>query len=133
MNIPISERIIAVLSYFTFGFFSLIWIIFANVAKKPISRFLAFNLYQAIFISIALAIVSLVYSIALNFLSAIPFLNTLARNFNLFFNETPMYFGFTLSGLLVSILLLYLSILALFGKKSYLPVISDIVSVNFGV
>lgn len=132
MNISLTDKIVSVLSYFTFGFFSLIWIIYANITKKPMSRFLTFNLYQAIFISVVLAVVSLVYSIAINFLSAVPFLRTLARNFDLFFNRTPMYFDFTLSGLLVTIILLYLSILALMGKKSYIPAISDVVSTNFG-
>ncbi len=132
MNPSIIDRIVSVLSYLTFGIFSIVWIVFANVTKKTISRFLNFNLYQAIFISIILAVISLVYSIAINLLSVIPYLGSLARSFELFLNQTPMYFGFTLSGLILTIFVFYLSALCLLGKKPYVPIASDIIVQNFG-
>ena len=132
MNASIADRIISILCYYTFGIFSVIWLIFANVARKPISSYLAFNMYQAIFVSILLAIFSLLYSIMFNFLSIVPFLGKLVVWFDLFFNKTPLYFTFTLSGLLVTLLILYFSLLCLIGKRPYIPLISEIVKANFG-
>ena len=132
MNNTLVDRIVSILSYYTFGIFSIIWIIFANVTKRRISSFLSFNLYQAIFVSVCLAVISLIYSIAINFISVIPFIGNLAKAFDLFFNQTPLYFTFSVSGLLVTILTTYLAIMSLLGKKPYLPVVSDIITSNFG-
>ena len=126
------DRIISILAYFTFGIFSIIWIVFANMTRKTMSSFLIFNLYQAIFISVVLAVISLIYSIAINLLSVIPFIGNFARWFDVFFNQTPLYFTFTISGLIISMLVLYLSIMSLLGKKAYLPIVSEIISSNFG-
>lgn len=132
MNPSILDRLVSILSYFTFGIFSIVWIIFANVVGKPISQFLNFNLYQAIFLSVALAVLSLIYSIGINLLSVVPFIGSIAKGFDLFFNQTPIYYTFTMSGFLVSLLILYLSILSLLGKRPYLPIVSDIIKANFG-
>lgn len=132
MNPSFSDRIISILAYFTFGIFSIIWLIFANVMKKPLSNYLSFNMYQAIFISVVLAVISLIYSIAINLLSVIPFIGNFARAFEIFFNQTPIYFTFTISGLFVTIIVSYLSIISLMGKKPYVPMVSEIVSSNFG-
>ena len=132
MRISLCDRMVSILAYFTFGMFSLIWIIFANLTKKRISPFLSFNLYQAIFVSVILFIISYLYNIAINLISAIPFVGKMANSFNLFFNETPLFFTFTISGFLVTILVFYFSIMSLFGKRPYLPVISEMVKDNFG-
>ena len=132
MNNTLLDRLVSILSYYTFCIFSIIWIIFANLTKKRISQFLAFNLYQAIFLSICLAIISLIYSIAINFISVIPFIGNIAKSFDLFFNQTPLYFTFSVSGLLITILTTYLAIMSLLGKKPYLPIISETVTSNFG-
>ncbi len=128
----LSDRIVSVLAYFTFGIFSIIWIVFANLTKKPISSFLGFNLYQAIFVSIVLAVFSLIYSIAINLLSVVPFVGKFAELFDIFFNQTPLYFTFTISGLFVTLIISYLSILTLLGKKPYIPMVSDTVKASFG-
>ncbi|MBR5304803.1 MAG: hypothetical protein IKU37_08265 [Candidatus Gastranaerophilales bacterium] len=132
MKITFTDRVISILAYFTFGMFSLIWIIFANLTKKRISPFLSFNLYQAIFISIVLFIVGYLYSIAINLISVIPFVGKLAHSFNLFFNETPLFLTFTISGFLVTLVVCYLSVLSLLGMRPYVPMISEIVKDNFG-
>lgn len=132
MKTPLSDKIISILAYFTFGMFSLIWIIYANLTKKRIDSFLGFNLYQAIFISIVLFVFGYLYAIAINLMSIIPFVGNFAKAFNLFFCETPMYFGFTLSGFLITLFVFYLSFMSFLGKKPYIPVISDIVKDNFG-
>lgn len=132
MRVGLLDRIISILCYFTFGFFSVIWLIFANVTRKKISPYLAFNLYQAIFISIIFAVISLLYSISYNLLKDIPFIGKVAIWFDMFFNQTPLYFTFTLSGLLITLLILYFSLICLSGRRPYIPYVSDIVKANFG-
>jgi len=132
MKIAISDRLISIFAYFTFGIFSIVWLLFVNFTKQRITPYLMFNLYQAIFISVILAVISLVYEIALGFISVIPFIGKLANSFDIFFNRTPMHLSFTISGLIVTLLVVYLSILCLLGKKPYIPYISDVVQSNFG-
>lgn len=132
MKVSFGDRIVSILAYFTFGMFSIIWLIYANLTKKRTSSFLAFNLYQAIFVSIVLFIFGYLYSIAVNLMSVIPFVGKFVHTFNIFFNETPLWFNFTLSGFIVTLLVLYLSFISLIGKRAHIPLISDIVKTNFG-
>ncbi len=132
MKTAISDRLISILFYFTFGMFSLIWLIFSNVAKIRITPFVNFNIYQSIFISVIFAALSCIYSIFYDLILKIPFIGTLLYKINLFFFETPMFFTFTLSGLLITLLMLYISAMLLIGKRPYLPIISDIIKMNFG-
>lgn len=131
MTPKLSERLISVIAYFTFGIFSIIWIIFANVSQKKMSPFLIYNLYQAIFISIVLAFISFIYDIALNFMATIPFIGKFVVAFDLFINKTPMYFTFTITGLLITLLISYLSFICLIGKNPFIPIVSDIIKENF--
>ena len=132
MKIAYSDRLISILAYFTFGIFSLIWIIFANLTKKPITPYLAFNLYQAIFLSIVFAVISLIYSIAINLISVVPFIGNFAKWIDVAINQTPLYFTFTITGLITTLIVCYLSFLCIIGKKPRLPLISDIIKSNFG-
>ncbi|MBQ8475455.1 hypothetical protein IJ531_00170 [bacterium] len=131
-GVSLTDRLVSALSYYTCGIFSIIWIVFANVTNKRMTPYLTFNLYQAIFLSVALAVISLIYSIAANILVVIPFLGGMVKSFNLFFNQTPLYFGFTLSGFIVTLILTYLALFSLLGKRPYIPLISDIINTNFG-
>ena len=130
-GVSITDRIVSVLAYYTCGIFSISWIVFANITNKRITPFLTFNLYQAIFLSVALAVVSLIYSFAINILVVIPFVGNMVKSFDIFFNQTPMLFGFTITAFIITFILTYLAVLSLFGKRPYLPVISDIINTNF--
>ena len=83
MNPTFLDKIISIVSYCTFGIGSIIWIVFSYITKKRIDSFLLFNLYQAIFISIVLAIFSLIYDIAINIMSVIPFIGPLFEKINI--------------------------------------------------
>ena len=131
-GVSLTDRVVSLLAYFTLGIFSIIWIIFANITNRRITPFLTFNLYQAIFLSVALAVISLVYSIAVNILYVVPFIGSLVEKFDLFVNRTPIYNSFTLSGLIVTILLTYLAILSLMGKRPHIPLISNVINCYFG-
>ena len=131
-GVNFSDRIISILSYCTFGIFSIIWIVFVNIKQKRVTPFLNFNMYQAIFLSVALSAFSLIYSIAINLLAVVPFIGNIAKKFDIFFNQTPMYFGYTVSGLIITLLLIYLSALCFMGRRPYIPVISNMIDANFG-
>ena len=132
MNPTFLDKIISIASYCTFGIGSIIWIVFSYITKKRISSFLSFNLYQAIFISIVLAIFSLIYDIAINLMSIIPLIGPLVGKLNIFITRIPIIFSMSITGLLVTGLLVYLSVLCLIGKKPRIPGISDLITSNFG-
>ena len=131
-RISLTDRLVSAVSYITFGIFSVIWFIFAHATNKQTSEYMRINLIQSIVISLVLAGISMIYSLALNLISMIPFIGNLAKSFNLYFNQTPNFFGCTLSGLIVSALVLYLVTISLIGKTPYVPGISGIVDNNFG-
>lgn len=130
MSVSAEDRIVSVLSYVTFGIFGIIWLIFTKVTNRHTGMFAYFNMFQAMFFSIVLAAISILYGIAINVLSAIPIIGNIAKAFHLYFNATPMYFSCTISGLLVNMLLIYLCVMSLIGKKPYLPAISETVDIN---
>ena len=132
MNPTFLDKIISIVSYCTFGIGSIIWIVFSYITKKRIDSFLLFNLYQAIFISIVLAIFSLIYDIAINIMSVIPFIGPLFEKINILITRVPIIYSMSLTGLLVTGLLFYLSVLCLIGKKPRIPGISDLIASNFG-
>ena len=132
MKITLGDKIISILCYYTFGIFGIIWLVIAHVMRKRIHSFVMFNISQSIFISILLAVLSLLYGIATNFLIPIPFIGKAVAWFDVFFNQTPLYFTFTLSGFLTTLLIVYLSVVCLIGKKPVVPLVSDIVDANFG-
>ena len=131
-SVSLQDRIVSAIAYFSCGIFSIIWIIFANITHKHITPFLSFNLYQAIFFSVVLAVISLLYSIVLNILLVVPVIKHLIYWFDLYFNKTPLFSGYTISGSILLVILIYLIILSLMGRRPYIPVISDIVNINFG-
>ena len=53
-------------------------------------------------------------------------------NIDIFLNQTPLYFGFSITGLILTIFIGYLALLAFLGRKPYVPYVSDIVISNFG-
>ena len=126
------DRIVSILSYCTMGIFSLIWLVFSYLTKRRISPFLAFNMYQAIFISMILCIFSYVYNIGFNLLSVIPIVGELIESFNNYIKQ-PSNGGFSIVQILFIALLAYLSLPTLLGKKPRVPWVSEMVSSNFGV
>ncbi len=132
MNNSAVDRIISIFTYYTLGFFGLIWLLFCHLTKKRIDSFLAFNIYQSIFLSVVFTVIVYLYSISLNLISVVPFIGKLAVKFDIFINQTPIYFSYTISTLVLFIILLYLSIFSLMGKKPYVPLISDVINSNFG-
>jgi len=132
MKVSFVDRIVSSLAYFTFGTFSIVWIIYVNVAKKRMSPYLSFNLYQAIFVSLILAVLAYIFEILCECTVAVPYVGALLEKINLFVNHTPIFYTFTLTGFLVTLLVFYLIFLCLIGKRPFIPFISDVIKENFG-
>jgi len=133
MSLQLKDRILSALSYLTMGMAGLIWLVFAYATKEKTSSYTMFNIYQSIFLSILLAVFSLLYDIAISTLQIIPFIGKLAYNFNLFFVKTPFYFGTSIFGCIFLFVLIYLCGFSLLGRKPKLPCITSIIHSNFGV
>lgn len=131
IRMQLMERIICSLSYITFGIAGVIWIVVSYILKNSMSPFCTYNVYQSIFFSVFLYILTLFCEIAAGILTAVPFLGKLINSFTLFFTQTPIYFGHSLWGLIVFIISCYLALWSLFGRYPYLPFISDIMNTNF--
>lgn len=131
IKIQLIERIISALSYITFGIAGVVWVIVSAVTRNPMSSFCSYNVYQSIFFSLFLYILSLFCSIAAGLLEPVWILGGLIKSFTLFFAGTPVYFGYTLWGLIIFILVCYMALFSLFGRYPYLPFISDVIGSNF--
>jgi len=131
-EIPFSDKVAAVTSYYTFGMTGIIWLIAVIIVfKKHAGKFCSYHIYQSVFLSIVLYILSLLFSIAYSFAADLPIVGKIFRFVDVFLFKTPNYATFTLFNLFLFMLLTYLSIGALLGKYSYLPFISRIVKANF--
>ena len=128
----LSDKLMSVLSYLSFGMLGLVWLIIAKLRKKNINYYLYFNICQAIFLSILLTIISLFYDIAIGFMSELPFIGKFAQKFYIFFNQKVIFLDCSFSALLIFALLIYLSFFSLIVKVPKLPFITSIIQENFG-
>lgn len=131
LGVQMLERIISALSYITFGMAGVVWIIVCYITKNQMSSFCSYNIYQSIFFAVFIYILSLFCSIVMGLLSAVPFLGKLINDFAIFFAGTPVYFGYSLWGLIIFLIICYLAIFSFFGRYPYLPFISDVIGSNF--
>lgn len=123
------EKIIAALSYFTFGFVGFVWLIIGIFTKNNLRPFLKYHIFQSIFISIAYFLLGALLGLVMNILSVIPFVNQLVLQFTFYLNA-PLFLGFSLIQVLVYSVIFYLMITCLQGQLSYLPWISEIIKAN---
>ena len=131
ITVQLMERLICALSYITFGIVGVIWIVISYIIKNSMSQFCTYNIYQSIFFSFFLYILSLICSIAAGFLGAIPVVGNFVNNFVIFFTQTPIYFGYTLWGFIVLVFICYFVIFVIFGRYPYIPFISDVINSGF--
>ncbi len=127
------ERIIAVLSYYTFGLTGLLYLIIAAIKKQGLRPFLRYHVLMSIFISILIYVVSMVLIFLIDILGFFPFIRAIVFSISLIFQSVLFSIGelhFSIVTLIVSGLLTYLAIGALFGKYTYLPWISNIINYN---
>lgn len=123
------EKIIAALSYITFGFVGFIWLLLGLLTKNNLRPYLQYHIFQSIFISIAYFLLGAFLGLIMNILSLIPIINQLVLQIT-FYANAPIIFGFSLIQSLIYIIIAYLVITSFQGKLSYLPWISEIIKAN---
>lgn len=123
----ILERLICCATYFSGGLIGVIWLIICFLMKINVSFFTQYHVSQSVVFWLIIYVFNLFLSIFIGFLIRIPFLGDLIANIIRFF-QAPLYFGFSLIGGLLTILVLYMAILALLGLYSYVPFLSDLIN-----
>ena len=121
------DRIIAAISYLTFGFVGAIWLIINAIRNKYVSQFLKYHIYQSIFISFALYVVSLILGMLIQILDVVPYVQILVRQLYFVFN-TPIFMNYSIIQIFVYTLCGYLIITSAMGLYSYVPWVSGIIS-----
>ena len=130
-KVNLLEKIISVLSYITMGIVGLIWIIIAHFYKKSLKYFLMYNITQSMVIAIILAILKLFLDLILSIFGLIPVLSYIAAIFNYIISVKiiriyGLGWSFTISELLVFILLAYIIVGIIVGRIFYIPALTTI-------
>lgn len=123
------EKIIASLSYITFGFVGFFWLLLGIFTKNNLRPYLKYHIFQSIFISIAYFLLSAFLGLIMNILSIIPLVNQLVLQFTFYLNA-PLLLGFSLIQVVIYVIIIYLVVTSFQGKYSYLPWISEIIKTN---
>ena len=131
IRISIVEKLIATFSLFTVGMFGVIWLIITYFTKRKLSDFLKFNIIQSITIGIVLYLVNIFNNLLITLSTKYKAFNFLTDIINSIFTIKKVRFyelglSFSYFELLLFIVLFYLFIAILMGKKFHLPIISKI-------
>ena len=114
------ERIVAALSYWTMGMVGFIWLIIG---------LLQYHIFQSIFISLGLAVLSIFVGFLSNILSVIPVINKIVAQINFLLNM-PLIFDYSIMQAVIYVFLTYLAVTSLMGRFSYVPWVSDVIDQN---
>ncbi len=125
-SIRLSDKIISCLTYLTTGWAGVIYFVYLYLRKKVPSRFLRYNVFQAIFISLLFFLVSEVVEIMCNFLSVIPIIKVIVLFFVFIFNR-PVLFQYSLIQVFIIGLFLYMALWSLMGRYPKVVWVSKII------
>lgn len=123
------ERLIAALSYITFGFVGFIWLLVGIFTKNSLRPFLKYHIFQSIFISIAYFLLCQFLGLIMNILSMIPFVNQIILQLTFYLNA-PLLFELSLIQIVINAIIIYLAVTSFMGRFSYIPWISEIITAN---
>ena len=130
--ISIWDKFVSITTYYTFGLTGIIWLIASIlIFKQNVTSFCSYHIYQSIFISILLAVLSMGLNFMFQLMIKIPYIGDLIGYVYLWLFNVPIFFTFSMFNLVVFLAITYLAIGALLGKRSYFPFISDIIRANF--
>lgn len=127
------EKIVAVLSYFTFGIVGFLYIIISLIIKQGLRPFIRYHIFMSIFLSLLIYVISMVLIGIINISGFIPYVNAIVGTITFIFQKEFLNLGifhFSIISLFVTGLYMYLSVGAILGKYSYLPWITDIINTN---
>ncbi len=125
----IFDRLVSSVSYITAGWGGLIVMIILYFRRKNPSRFVRFNVFQSIFISLLYFVLAMGFGLIMKFLSYIPFINYLVAQIGFFFNR-PILLEYSLIQVFTIGLILYMALTSLFGKYPRIYWVSRIIDHN---
>ncbi len=123
------ERIVAGLTYPTFGLIGFVWLILGLFTNAKLRPFMQYHIFQSIFISIALVLLGMLLEFILNILAVIPIVNIIVLNIIMFLNS-PVLFNYSIIQIVIGAALLYCGITAFLGIRTYIPFVSEIIDRN---
>lgn len=123
------ERIVAGLTYPTFGLIGFVWLILGLFTNAKLRPFMQYHIFQSIFISIALVLLGMLLEYILNILAVIPIVNIIVLNIIMFLNS-PVLFNYSIIQIVIGAALLYCGITAFLGIRTYIPFVSEIIDRN---
>lgn len=123
------EKVIASLSYITFGFVGFFWLLLGIFTKNNLRPYLKYHVFQSIFLSIAYFLAGAFLGFIMNILSIIPIINQLVLQITFYLNA-PIIFGFSLIQTIIYAVMIYLVITSFKGQYSYIPWVSEIIEAN---
>jgi len=127
------EKIISVLSYYTFGIVGFIYIIIALIMKQGLRPFIRYHIFMSIFLSLLIYVISMILIGIINISGFVPYLNALVGTISFILQKEFLNLGifhFSIINLCITGLYTYLSIGAILGKYSYLPWATKIINEN---
>ena len=111
--VPISERLIAALTYIFTGIVGLLWIIFAYISGKRLKSFVKFHAYQSIILAFLYLLVSETLKLLLAVVNNIPFLGSYVYLLYFYIFDFKFIFGVSIVDFGVLVVLAYLVIVSL--------------------
>jgi uncharacterized membrane protein len=124
-TVGFGDRIISCLSYLSAGWIGLIVLILFYFSKRQSSRFLRYNVFQAIFISLLFYVVAQGFDYILKLLSYIPFINYIISSITTAFSN--FIYNYSLFQIFLFGLIFYLAYSSLIGKYPRIYWISSII------
>lgn len=115
-SVGVIDRLVSFLTYITAGWFGMIYCIILFIGKKMPARFVRYNVFQSIFISLLYFVLSFGFGLILKFLSYIPFLNYLVASITFQFNR-PVFFEYSLIQTFMICLTVYMAVFSLLGRR----------------
>lgn len=130
-SVSIFDRLVSFISYLTVGWVGIFVLIIMYFRKRTPSRFLRFNVYQAIFISLLFFVISMGFELLFKFLSYIPFLNYLVAQISFLFNR-PVLFDYSAIQVFMIGLVFYMAGVSLLGRLPRVFWVSNIIDKSAG-
>ena len=119
-NFGLTDRLISILSYYTFGGAGIVWFVICALTKTSIPKFTKYHILQSILLSIILYLLTLLLEIGVSFTISVPYIGEIVKNIVVFTAQTPIYLGFSLVHYVIFmiIVLLYNFIIKLIIEES---------------
>ena len=130
-KISLEEIFVSALTYFTMGCGGVLYCIYKYFAKKKITSFVRFNIFQSIFLSLLYFCIALAIGLLMSFLLLIPGIKYLAAQISFLLNREVLG-AYSIMQIFVFGIVLYASILSALGKIPRIYWVSKIIDRQAG-